>query len=100
MAGRSVSTPCGAGIEFVYVGITGSSKTLSDKIAAAGKSGLRGRLASHRSGNTSGDKFCVYVADEILEAAGMQRRTMRFRITSANGSRTALSRSTASEPTT
>ena len=31
---------------------------------------MRSRLASHASGKKSGDKFCLYVADEILEAAG------------------------------
>jgi hypothetical protein len=56
--------------ELLYVGIAGKSKNLPAMKASGGKSGLHSRLGSHASGQRAGDKFCVYVADKILAAAG------------------------------
>ena len=58
------------GDEFVYVGVAGTSRHLTTIKASGGKSGLHSRLGSHASGQRGGDKFCVYVADKILAAAG------------------------------
>ena len=58
------------GDEFIYVGMAGKSKVLTDVKAKGGKSGLHGRLGSHTAGKKAGDQFCVYVADKILAAAG------------------------------
>ncbi len=58
------------GDEFIYIGMAGKSKVLSDVKAKGGRSGLHGRLGSHAAGKKAGDQFCVYVADKILAAAG------------------------------
>lgn len=45
------------GTSLIYAGFSGRSNT---------KSGLLGRLDSHRGGRRSGDQFCVYLFDRII----------------------------------
>lgn len=56
--------------QFIYVGIGGTRirYTEPDDEAEPSKPvpGLHGRLNQHRSGDRSGDKFCIYVCDRFV----------------------------------
>jgi hypothetical protein len=61
---RHIKTDVRAGVytiwrgeELIYAGYSGRDGT---------KSGPAGRLSAHRSGQRSGDKFCVYVFDRFI----------------------------------
>ena len=58
--------------ELIYVGMAGarlSNDTIKRKTASGKRSGLLDRLNSHASGIRSGDRFNIYIARPICNAA-------------------------------
>jgi hypothetical protein len=58
------------GDDLIYVGISGeklsSDKVQEYRLSRSKPSGLYNRLKAHRSGQRSGDKFCIYICDRYV----------------------------------